>query len=331
MVPAWAWAQLWAGCGVEPAEPSSEPPVAVDEPTWVAPPTEPGTWAYTGGEDPGPIDVEALSDALSAAVSDVLSYRADPLVDTYVDDYDRSATALCPAATADGYGNVYWATGCSAPDGTYFGGYLTQSSFTDLYSDDGGFLLTGTGLSGNITVVEPNGATLDLEGYAFAMTGVTVDGSTYAAQWSLIGGFGYDTPVPSDEVAWLASGVASVEVTVTGLEIPTTGGRLTVVDGAVTPTIGGDVYSVRFTGATVGNAGIGVVCDLEPGGAASIRDPAGRWVDVTFQGPVLDVGEGDPAQCDGCGDAVDARTGEALGLVCGDFTPWFTWDLGVPR
>jgi hypothetical protein len=293
-----------AGCA---APPPAAAPTVIETLTVPDTPlvTAPSPWTYPGGDaEPGPVDTDALAAAIEAAVVDVLAFPADPLVDAYLDRYARSATAPCPAAVDDGAGNVYWANGCAAADGTWFGGYLTWYS-----------------LGGNIALIDPDGGTLDLEGTAARLTGLSLDGTTRYVQSALVGGFALDA---ADAEGWLTAGMQSLELIVTRIEVPALTGVVTVVEGAVVPRLGDDVYSVRFTGATVASAILGSACEGEPGGGVVVRDPAGRWVEVTFHGPILDVTEGDAARCDGCGDAVLLSDGTPLGEVCADFSPWLT-------
>jgi hypothetical protein len=289
--------------------------------------TSPAPWTFEDDEPaPGPVAPAALERALQVALVQILTYDARAIVDPYLARYAESATPACPGAIPDGYGNEYWATGCNADDGTYFGGYITQSVFTDVYSDDGGIYQSGATLGGNIVLVEPDGATLDLEGTAAVVTGASLDGNVLLLTSALLGGFAYDS---ADADGWLADGMQSLDVTLFVYDVVDVGGRLAVVDGAVNPFIDGETWSVQFAN-TAANAPIGSACDLEPGGIVQIRDPAGRWVSLAFDGPILDLytGEfapGDPQRCDGCADA--SVDGEPIGAVCADFTPWLDWEM----
>lgn len=306
------------GCAAAPEGPSVTTLSVPDLPAV----TDPSPWVYPGGDDvPGPVDLDAIGAAVESAAVAALSYPADPLIDAYVSRFTRSATPGCPAAIDDGAGSVYWANVCTAPDGTYFGGYVTWARFEDLPTDDGTALLTGDTVAGNIALVDPDGGTLDLEGTAARLTGASIDGTTEYVQSALIGGFALDA---GDAEGWLRDGMQPLELVVTRIDVPVLGGRVTVVEGAVVPRVDGEVYSVRFTGATVATASLGSACEQEPGGGVVVRDPAGRWVEVAFDGPVLDVTNGDAARCDGCGDAVLLSDGSALGEVCADFSPWLT-------
>lgn len=303
---------LLAGCGEPPTEPED-----VAEPGTV--PEDVSPWDYTAeGTELPDVDPDGLSRALDQAIAEVLVEDARPVVAGYLDRYATSATAACPPITDDGLGNRYWATGCAAPDGTYFGGYLSHYTFDGTFDAESGLYLTGTQLGGNITIDGPGGI-LDLEGSATFVTGISGDRTTELVVSSLIGGF--YAPSPG---SWLGE-ARSVTNTLTGYTIPSIGGVVVVVDGSVVVLVDGEPYSVVFHGAQVANAAIGSDCDREPGGTVDIRDPYGRWVEVVFHGPTVEVTGGDPARCDGCGDAT--LDGAPIDPVCADFEPWFRWEL----
>ncbi|MEZ4236616.1 MAG: hypothetical protein R3F59_10760 [Myxococcota bacterium] len=299
-------------------DPASTPSVATL--TTPTAPTSPATWTFPDADTPpGDPDPDALGDAITAAAALALAFPADPLVDAYLDRFARSASPTCPTTFDDGYGGTYWADGCTAPDGTYFGGYLDAVHFVDLPTDDGTALLTGDTLGGNITLLDPDGRALDLEGTAARLTGTSVDGTTTYVQSALVGGFGLQG---DDAPSWLRDGPRSVELVLTTIAVPSIYGLATVVDGAVDVDQPDGRYSVRFGEVTAANLAVGSACALEPGGPVTVRDPDGRWVEVTFHGPHLGVDEGDAQRCDGCGDAVALDDGRALPEVCADFSPW---------
>ncbi|MEQ1501421.1 MAG: hypothetical protein ABMB14_04280 [Myxococcota bacterium] len=292
-----------------PADPAATTPV---------PPDDPAAWTFAD-DDPvdDEVDLDGLSEALQVAVDAVFGWDATPVLDAYDARYAASATEACPDAVDDGLGNTYWANGCNTPDGAYFGGYVTRTAFVDVLSDDGAFLLDGRAVSGNLTLVAPDGSTLDVEGTASVVTGASPDGLTEVAQSSLVGGFAGDG---ADATGFLRDGPQSLQVTWTRLTAPSFDAALTVADAAVNLTLDGDTYSVAFTGATAATTTFGAACDEEPGGQVEIRDPNGRWAEVAFSGPTIDGSPGVPGDCDGCGIAtVDAVE---VGEVCAAFGSW---------
>lgn len=303
------------GCGApDPSPGPSAPDDGLVPSPWTLPTTSTG--------EP-PVDTDALGRALDAAVAGILAYDAAPVLDAYQAIWDTSSEPACPAATIDPYGNVYWADGCTASDGTSFGGYLSQYVTVGAYDDDAGVYTDGVELSGNVALVGPAG-TFDLEGYAARYSGASADGTVTLVQSVLVGGFAYDGAADG----WLRdAGLAgaSVEVTLFDYDVGSVG-SVVVADGAVLVEVDGAPWHVVFDLAQLASEPLGVQCGQEPGGSASIRDPLGRWVGVTFHGPDLVYGTtlGDPLQCDGCGDAV--LDGEPIGQVCADFDPWYAWE-----
>lgn len=298
------------GCGPDPAPPE---PVEPDEP-----PIDPAPWTFvsTGDEAPG-FEPETLGRVVEAAAAQVLTYDAEPVIDAYTALFEGSSDATCPTVTLDPSGNRYWVDGCTADDGTFFGGYLSDVRFTDTVDAEAGLVYNGTQLAGNVALIGPEGA-FDLEGSALWIDGVSLDGAVELVVSALVGGF-YLQGDPS----WLGE-PASVNVTLTGYSVPAYGGVATQADGSVPVVVDGDRYDVWFHAVSVGDAGVGSLCEEEPGGMLEIRDPWGRWVEVTFHGPVIGVDGGDPSRCDGCGDAL--FDGQEIGSVCAGFDPWFQWE-----
>ena len=303
-----------AGCGGrDPDDPASDLPPEGD-------PLDPSPWSYTPDEpgDDG-VDLDAMGRALDAAVLEVLTIDARTVLDPYLATYAQSSTATCPPTTTDGDGNLYWQGSCDAPDGARFGGYLSHFVFRDFVDVD--FVLQGDTLTGVVTVTNAAGDTLDLEGDAQWLTGLSHDGTTELAISIVNGGFAWDGPSPT----WLADGRRAVSIGLTGLTIPAIDLRLVLVTGSVTPVVDGALYAVRFPDNHVAKQLAGFSdCGLEPGGSIEVRDPQGRWIDIDFHGPILDVSAGDASRCDGCGDAT--IDGESIGQVCATFTPWLSWE-----
>jgi hypothetical protein len=314
------WMLALAGCGAEeePVDPGTSP--TTSEPPETTDPFEPSPWDYQGTDATGgDVDLDALGRAIDAAVLEVLSLDPRAALDPYLATYAQSRTPSCPPAAGDGLGNVYWQGYCTAPDGATFGGYLTHYAYVDYPDVD--FVLNGDLVSGVITVTDAAGHQLDLEGEAQWLTGVSHDGSTELVSSYLNGGFAWDGPAPG----WLADGRRSVSVAITGIAIPIIDLDLVIVSGSVTPEVDGELYAVQFPDNHASDEAIGLSdCALEPGGTVHVRDAQGRWVDIDFHGPILEVDLGDPTRCDGCGDAF--LDGEPLGPVCADFTPWLAWE-----
>ncbi len=305
------------GCVPEEAD---DPPVAQTTPETTEP-VDPLPWDWEPDDDPdggGAMDLFLAAEALQLALEDLLSHDARPVIDAYNDVFYGSRSPTCPFVIDDGYGGMYWNDGCSATDGTYFGGFLSHYVFDGTYSDD--LYYDGDSLGGSVTVITATGQVLDVEGSAAWIDGVSADGSLRIVQSLLYGGFGYTA---SSATGWLGD-PSAVSVELLGIRVPSIDGTIVQVAGDSTVYLNGAPWAAQFTGNTMENSQIGSLCDLEPGGRIDLRDPSGRWIELQFDGPTLDVDLGDPTRCDGCADAV--ADGEVVGEVCADFTPWLTWE-----
>ncbi|MEN0062525.1 MAG: hypothetical protein AAGA48_10280 [Myxococcota bacterium] len=296
---------LWTACTSAPSGPLDPPPI------------EPLEWDFSTDDTLEPIDLAAVGSALDRAVVDVLTYDARPLIEGYRDRLATSGTPNCPAITVDPAGNQYWVSGCYADDGSVFGGFLFYYPQVDNF--DGQFLFTGDSVVGNARIVDPMGDAIDIQGSAVFLRGRAADDSSELVVNSVSGGFGMDADAPR----WLDAGPQSANVELVGLQFVGGLGLVVQATGAIVVADDDGTWAASFSANAMALGPLSA-CDSEPGGVVSVRDPAGRWIDIEFDGPILDESAGDAAACDGCGQA--RADGAELGLVCADFTPWFSWE-----
>lgn len=307
---------LLYGCTAQ--EEPKDPEIITSDPEPVAEVGDVSTWTFDegAGESP-PLSLDEIEGAVEEALLAVLSYDARPVVDAYEQTLASQSSESCPMLTTDGYGNAYWQGYCEAESATVFGGYLSQYVYAETFDPYSGLYLSGSSLAGNIALSGPMG-TLDLEGQATFITGYSEEGLVVVSS-ALYGGFYADG---LSATGWMSdAGPASLAVDLFSYALPAYDGLVVGANGSV---VAGD-YAVVFLGTQMGNEIIGSLCEIEPGGSVQVRDPYGRWVDVAFQGPQVDISGGDPAQCDGCGDVT--LDGEPMGSICPDFTPWYLWEL----
>lgn len=303
---------MWVAC----AGGGSDGP-ASDEPA-----LEPLPWFFETTERSDDIDLVAVGEALDQAVREVLTYDARHVVDAYLDQLDASTDPNCPEVTVDGAGNRYWLAGCAADDGSIYSGFLFHYPQSEVPNGD--VLFSGDTLDGNARIIDGLGRAIDIQGSVGFLTGTAVDGSSDLVVSSIAGGFGLDDAPEG----WLATGPQSVQVVLVGLTLRSVVGSLVQVAGSVvTLREAGDrsdgAYAVTFDDNVMATGALSA-CNSEPGGTISVRDAEGRWLDITFDGPVLDQSAGDPTACDGCGRAV--LDGVEIGEVCADFFPWLSWE-----
>jgi len=292
----------------------SAPPPAPTEPAAL----EPLPWTFDAPAEPGEVDLDALGIALERAAREVLDYDARDVVDPYLAHLAASADPGCPDVTVDPDGNRYWLSGCQSKDGTSWAGFLFHSPVIEV--NDGAFVFSGDTLNGNARVAEPQGRALDIQGAAGFLTGTSVDGATDVVVSTVRGGFALDDAA----TGWLADGPQSVDIELVGLSFVAVPGALVQATGSVVTDTPDGTWAVTFDANAVATGPLSD-CEEEPGGTVVARDPAGRWIEIDFDGPVVDVTAGDADACDGCGRAT--LDGAELGAVCADFTAWTTWEV----
>ena len=222
----------------------------------------------------------------------------------------------------ESYGRTYWYDSCTSDDGTSYAGYgihgRTQDYVDDTttyeYSDNAYF-------AGSAKVVAPNGDTLEAAGasstYAFYYPAY----DRYYSYASIWGTFRWDGL--GADASWLGQDLAvdlyTYAIDYDGYDV----GVYTYLDGSLSG-FAGAVNAVWFDGVLLQSEDVGSDCGIEPGGLISVRDDAGDWYDVVFDGPSYSGGFAFGPDCDGCGEAW--FRGEAMGTVCPDFSSMFAWD-----
>lgn len=221
-------------------------------------------------------------------------------------------------------GNVYWYDVCTSSNGTQYNGYSFYYRYEN--TDVGyGQHYTGDAVAGVAQVWDAQGHEFLAGGTAYDLQ-ITGDGYVY---WYSIaqGAFAYDGPEASG--TWLEEGLAP-DMTQIVYYYPEGDARGYVLQGSVSGLSGGFTSAVFDELTTLDPtmaAYAGGSCPEEPGGIVSLRDDAGNWYDVLFDG-YTDANPRTPdAQCDGCGQAY--FRGEPLGAVCADFTSLNDWE-GAP-
>jgi hypothetical protein len=337
----WRWLGLVlaAGCGapensVEPVveAPASDVP-AVEDTAPAAdtvPPedtgdTLPGEYIYDEDEDAGALLApDEVSAALTEAVGAFLTDLDPFLVLAAIDDAVSFEDAGCPYYYTDYYrlyGYYYWYGGCDTEEGTSFDGYLYGIHY-DPFTSSGYYYPDYGWWYGDGSVDRADGQSLEISGYwsmyqwlysspasayvyVYAYGDAEWDGADYAGTW--------------------LGDAASLSYTMTGASDPQSGAWVQL-DGGVSGLSGG-TDSVWFDGVYMATAGYGSSCPQEPSGTISIRDDAGEWYDVEFQGPTYAGGSSFPPECDGCGDIW--YRGTNIGQACADLSVMTDWE-GVP-
>ncbi len=264
------------------------------------------------------LDVADLEVAIESAVGMVRTLSATPIFPAYHQAMS-GAEATCPSYY-DYQGSQYWYDQCDATGGTSFSGYSFYVLYDDYDDGSGGAPYDGEAVYGVAEIVTPEGYTFAAGGSSYALVQLNDGYTVYST--GVQGAFAWDGP--GAEGTWLADGIAP---DVAMYAVAATQGNYLQVDGGLSG-IGGELDTVVFDAVVLYDEGLGSTCGSEPGGVISVRDAAGNWYDVVFDGPTEWGAESDAALCDGCGAAY--FRGEHLGDVCADFssltgftgTPW---------
>ncbi len=218
------------------------------------------------------------------------------------------------------YGYYYYYGSCAAESGLTYDGYIygitygtefdTASYVYDHYawwygegaarlSDDQRFDMSGYFYTYNYRYLDTEISTVYL-----SFTGEALwTGDTYG-----------DT--------WLGE-ARSLSLTVLGNGAPGQGAAISLeggMSGLSTP----HTDTVRFEGLYMATEAWGSDCPIEPSGTVSVRDSAGEWYAVRFDGPAHAGAESFPPKCDGCGEVW--YRGASLGTVCPDLSALTSWE-----
>lgn len=256
------------------------------------------------------LDTGTLAAEAESILAQLLGLHNVPVLELYwLEMGYRDPT--CPASqTSDNGDGTYtdsWEDACWTADGAWFDGQVYGRRAEDLRT--GGYVYDGSDFKGWASITSPAGETLVVGGYTTVYRGEAEDGSgdlhTYShgrtdILWS---GSGYAD-------AWFSRGLHP------GLDLDAwwEGGAPRVAIGGQASGFEGEIGSVELETLSAMAPGIGSACPEELGGELSLRDRAGTWYDVRFDGPTEPDGEVGPGACDGCG-AVSVE-GEPLGELC---------------
>lgn len=305
---------LLLACSVDPddsALPATEEEEYVPAP-YIVEEESPPESAFSASE------VEA---ALGEAISLAMSLTGQPVFPAYFAVMEGADDA-CPNYY-ESEGNVYWYDVCTSEQGTAFNGYSFYYYYDHYYIGDEAY--TGDALFGVAQVQDDDGHLFQAGGTAYDLI---VEGDGYQYWYSVAqGGFSYDGREANG--TWLEDGLAP-DMLQYVYYVPSVDARGYVMQGSVSGLTGGFSAAV-FDGIQILDEVLGQYfganCSEEPGGIVSMRDEAGNWYDILFDGPSNASATTPEGMCDGCGEAF--FRGESVGQVCVDFTVLNAW-TGAP-
>jgi len=222
----------------------------------------------------------------------------------------------------ESYGRVYWYDSCTSDNGTTYAGYGIHSQERDYVDASSGYEYSHNAyFSGSAKVVSPSGSTLEAAGYSstYAFYYPSYD-RTYSYA-SIVGTFRWDGT--GADASWLGQDLA-VDLYTYAIDYQSyEDGVYTYLNGSLSG-FTGTVNAVWFDQVLLQSEDVGSDCGAEPGGLISVRDEAGDWYDVVFDGATYSGGFAFGPDCDGCGEAW--FHGAPLGEVCPDFTALQGWE-----
>jgi hypothetical protein len=329
----YALISLWACSAPEP-EPEPTPPGPPDPEETAAPATTPPEDTAETGlpseyvyDEPVDDGAPTLPEAVfEAAIVDVWARMRtiDPLLlhDGYEALRLSASDGACPYYDQNYYNlynQWYWYDYCYATTGADFSGYGISywyepyvSGYTE-YEDLAYFY-------GDAVITSVDGTTFQASGYAtYQSYGYSWDDYLYTDAYTS-GTYRWDHP--SAKGTWLSEPL-TVELAQSSAFSATYGGQSWALDGSVSWDEG-DLIAVDFDGFVLLNAALGSDCPAEPAGSMAVRDQAGNWYDLTFDGAAYGGAPVFPLTCDGCAEVV--HDGVVIYTICPDLAPLVTWE-----
>jgi hypothetical protein len=211
--------------------------------------------------------------------------------------------------------------------GASFSGYVYSYDFGSYIDSSETYDYAGYAYySGSSKVVDSQGHTFLGAGYSSYYERTHISGGDSYFYNSLTGNFRTDNPAYSD--SWLDRDL-NVSLYVYGTRYAADGygsieGSVSVYYSASMSGLVGEINAVRLDEVYIYPETEGSMCDLEPAGLIALRDEAGSWYEVEFDGPKYAGAGAFPPDCDGCGRVY--FRGELLGEVCPDFSRIQHWE-----
>ena len=216
------------------------------------------------------------------------------------------------------YDYEYWSDTCTTSNGTKFYGYGSSEN-KDGYVSNNVTFSPYRYFSGDAKIVHNDGRVIEASGYSSFYETISATGDTSFYQ-SMSGRFRIEAP--DTEGTWLSRDL-SLALNYYAGYYPGYPGKQVLVNSAISG-LEGEIFAASFDSVYLYEETLGNLCDLEPSGTISLRDTAGTWYDLEFQGASFWGSNVFPPDCEGCGQAY--VQGKYLGEVCPDFSLLTDWD-----
>jgi len=252
-------------------------------------------------------------------------FRLDPrlLHDNYIEQMKRAGDD-CPTyvSTVEEDGFDTWEDDCTTPAGDHFRGWAKSADAEPIVAGSATFE-EDRYLAGAMHLTTADGATFEIGGESSYVVFYRAVERTIVSD--RVGSFRWDGP--GSEGTWLVAG-GDYNLYVRATAITTTSARMVFFQGTVTVP-GAPIEWVNFKNLTMATDVLAADCAAEPEGTLQVRDAAGIWYEIEFQGGDAPAGDsggdtGGLVGCDGCGEVW--WEGQHIGDVCPDTAPLSDWE-----
>ncbi len=310
--------------------PDPDPDPGTDDPTDTEDPVDPSDYVTETEEIVPLLTLSEVELGIKDAIETVRTIDPAPLHELYL-DAQTDGDDECPSYDEEYSGEypdrLYWRDACTVAAGASFSGYVYSYDFGSYIDSSETYDYAGYAYyNGSSKVVDGQGNTFIGAGYSSYYERTHISGGYSTFYNSISGNFRTDNPAYAD--TWLARDL-NLSIYVYGHRYAedTSGSIQDTVNVSYSASLSGlegDINAVRLDDVYIYPESEGSMCDLEPAGLIALRDEAGSWYEVEFDGPKYSGAGAFPPDCDGCGRVY--FRGQLLGEVCPDFSGIQTWD-----
>ena len=267
------------------------------------------------------LDATAVQIALDEVFAVIWDFQAQPVLDAY-DRVNAHADTDCPRIYPDydsDFGDAwYWFEACTSEAGADYSGFVYGVDFDGLASD--GLVFSGGGMFAAGEVTDPQGRRWEGNGTVYSYTAADVAETYHLSALVMAGTWSWDG---DDGQSWMSTGLEP-DFTASASWFSALGAGAVGFDGGLFG-LSGAMDTVVMDGVVLYDEALAPSCSLEPSGTISVRDVAGNWFDVVYDGPEALEDPVNADWCDGCGGAW--YRGDPVGEICLDFSALLDWEV----
>ncbi|MEE2750960.1 MAG: hypothetical protein VX519_05990 [Myxococcota bacterium] len=314
------WILLVACSGGSSPAPIPEVEVEPEQPPETTP------YVLEVDEPEASLSLEQIGEGIENGISLLLQLDPTPLHDAYESIVMANEDEDCPnyVERLDDAGRYdYWNDHCETASGVRFQGWGQRKRYPESWDGDH-YMLDDGYINGEFEVLLADGTLIDFSGRSDfyekeeSDQDLVFDLRTYGSFKVLDG---------QNSGTWLQQELAvDIDLRAYEREESRGGGRYYDLEGGISG-MSGVVSAFHAESFYLHNEAYGSHCELEPYGRVSVRDEAGQWYHVEFDGPAYNGAWSYTPDCDGCG--MVWYRGEPLGQACASFDALLVWNNGV--